>query len=345
MRQKALTKILILFITLAASAFADVATISQKWDYATYSNSLDKFRSGNIQSENAMSEYSSIIENSIPYATYIPPNDERLFVLLLGYRNDTFHGFLVLNKKTLKVLDFIAEDTNNQIQPRILSYNGKLLISWNIGGDNLEIITSIYDLKTLKLLYSKEKKFFRITKYSCLLDGQLFNGRLLNPLTGELISREGIPLKLMVYDCQNGFILSSLTKRSNEPMRLSLAQLTKKSIVQKIIDTNEVIYGLNLNEWHLSPNARYIVRDRFISKNEVNGRDGYVYIFDVQNMSSTKLNISDVNLQDSGGSGFTKDSKYYIFRSESTINFIDLASGSIAKIIDLPFRPNIVAID
>jgi hypothetical protein len=267
-----------------------------------------------------------------------------IFFLIGEGQANKYYGFMIFQLATMKFLHFLELEINLSESPvNLLIYkktNRFYLSYWNTGKKNhITLETKAYDLKSFELLQTYNNQKFIIDERSCIVDDKLFNGHFFNISTGEGITMAGLSSGVVVYgiyDCKNGYALGRSSSTIKEPITLVLIDLNATTISKKEIKTDERIIGLNIsNEWYLSRDARYIIRD----EQKEDGRTGRLVFIDVEGKKKTELYIPRKSPYGGGILGFSLSGKLLFYDSIDKLNVIDIQTQKVIKEILLPFRP------
>jgi hypothetical protein len=284
-----------------------------------------------------------VIKGTNVYKIFYDP-EKKIALFLIGQgQSNKYLGFLAFQTEPLKFINFLKKEITMEF-PLNLQFYGKgncfLLSYWaNKQTEEFKPTTEAYDVHTLQETKKYSNPLFRINEISCLINDRLFNGRFFDINNGEEIIVPGLSSGLVVYgiyDCKNGYALGRSSSTIKEPITLVLMDLNATTISKKEIKTDERIIGLNIsNEWYLSRDAKYIIRD----EQKEDGRTGRLVFIDIQDKKKTELKIVRKSPYGGGILGFSMSGRLLFYDSIDKLNVIDIQTHKVIKEIQLPFRP------
>lgn len=331
-------------LAVTPSGRADSYLFSATWRYVTLDNAFKTSADSDLREKILPTvrsgELKFILETTQIYKVYSPISANRIYMLLGRGKENRFYGVLVVQNKPVKLLHFIALEMTMEFPVGIYEHDNTLYLTYgkvekpsgNTG--KYEPQTVAYNVvKDFELTKTYTNKHFFVNDITCGIDGELYNGRMFNPTTGDEVQRSGIPLGVYVYDCQDGNVLGMVSKSVAEPAQLLVANLGVQPITRRVITTDERIIGFNTDEWRLTPNAAYIIRD----EQSRQGRTGKLVFIDVAKNVANEIRIpSDLSMS-SGILGFSPDGRYLLYASDKKIHVVELASRSVKQVVPLSF--------
>jgi hypothetical protein len=291
------------------------------------------------------------ILNTASYFEVLHDAESNKAVFLIGQgQEDKYYGFLIFQMEPLRYelryVSFISLIEKGIVMTETpihyLIYNNKLYISYWVEHTPK---TEVYDINTSSPSLVKEYSYpsYKISdpyfgirsKTSCILDGKLYSRHLFDINSGEMVTKAGIPPKFFSVDCKNGYLLEISSISIEEPVTLLLENLNTDPIIRKKVETSEKITGFSGDEWYLSKDANFIIRD----ERKENAKTGRLVFIDVDTKEKKEINVPLLEQYGNKIAGFSLSGKLMFYRSGQTLYVINLEKLELEKTLNLPFAP------